>query len=438
MHRAYPVHGPVGMCTGGRRVARTGGLGPRDDLRMDTDGALAVWEALAGGVATPDLQTGDWPGVADPDALRAHLADWLTQYANAGTRRTYAYALGLPIGWVDLIGGAPPAGPASGRTPPPAPRGPLHHLAWFRWCATRGLDPRAATGRDVKAWLHALDAAGASRRTRQRMLSTLSALYGHLAEAGAVAANPAALHRGRLGLSSTARDASPTVRLTAAQLRALLLAAGGLAHTRNPRLQRLYATRAVAFVALLTLGLRISEVVGLDRGDLYRSGGDDVLRVLGKGGHHREVYVSELVGAAVGQYLAERDRAGGAVPARRGRTVAGSSPLIATRDGGRCARADLYTLLRRIAAHAGPELAGVADRVHPHALRHAYVTIALEQDARIHHVQADVGHASIATTQHYDRGLRTRATTAADLVAAAITAAEPSIGSDDQVSAPGP
>ncbi len=61
--------------------------------------------------------------------------------------------------------------------------------------------------------------------------------------------------------------------------------------------------------------------------------------------------------------------------------------------------------------------------MHPHALRHAYVTIALEQDARIHHVQADVGHASIATTQHYDRGLRTRSTTAADLVAEAITGA---------------
>ena len=41
-------------------------------------------------------------------------------------------------------------------------------------------------------------------------------------------------------------------------------------------------------------------------------------------------------------------------------------------------------------------------------------------------MQADVGHASIATTQHYDRGLRTRTTTAADLVAAAIAAAGPS------------
>ena len=401
---------------------------------MDTDGVLAVWEALDGGPPADPPDGSAWPGVADPDALRAQLADWLTQYANAGTRRTYAYALGLPVAWVDLIGGAPPREPKSGATPPPAPRGPLHHLAWFRWCAARALDPRAATGRDVKAWLHALDAAGASRRTRQRMLSTLSALYGHLAETGAVAANPAALHRGRLGLSSTARDASPTVRLTAAQLRTLLLAAGGLPHTRDPRLRRLYATRAVAFVALLTLGLRISELVGLDRGDLYRSGGDDVLRVLGKGGHHREVYLTALAATAVGEYLAERDRVTGtAVPARRGRTTAGTGPLVATRDGGRCARADLYTLLRRIAAHAGPELAGVADRVHPHALRHAYVTIALEQDARIHHVQADVGHASIATTQHYDRGLRTRATTAADLVAAAIAAAG---SGEPQVSAP--
>jgi site-specific recombinase XerD len=402
----------------------------------EIDPGLAVLEALRGegggeergeagaAVLPAGPSATDWPGVPDPDALRAQLADWLGQYANAGTRRTYAYALGLPIAWVDALAGPVAAAPRG--TPPPAPRGPLHHLAWFRWCAHRALDPRAATGRDVKAWLHALDAAGASRRTRQRMLSTLSALYGHLTETGAVAANPAALHRGRLGLSSTARDASPTVRLTPAQLRALLLGAGALPHGRDPRLHRLYATRAVAFVALLTLGLRISELVGLDRGDLRRTGGEDVLRVLGKGGLHREVYVTDLVATALSAYLAERDRTSGATaPAPRGRTPAGGAPLIATRTGGRCSRVDLYTLLRRIAAHAGPELAGVADRVHPHALRHAYVTIALEQDARIHHVQADVGHASIATTQHYDRGLRTRSTTAADLVAAAIAAVPP-------------
>jgi site-specific recombinase XerD len=96
--------------------------------------------------------------------------------------------------------------------------------------------------------------------------------------------------------------------------------------------------------------------------------------------------------------------------------------MIVTRSGARCSRFDLYNLLRRIAATARPELNGVADRVHPHALRHAYVTIALEQDARIQHVQADVGHATIATTQHYDRGRRSREGSAADRVAAAIVA----------------
>ncbi len=355
----------------------------------------------------------DWPGVADPDGLRAQLADWLSQYANAGTRRTYAYALGLPADWVD------PRDTASGPRPPAAAPGPLHDLAWFRWCARIPMDPRAATATHVKAWLHALDAAGAQRRTRQRMLSTLSALYGHLAETGVITANPAALNRARLGLSAGARDASPTVRLTAEQL-AALLAAAARPTLRGP-LGDLYARRAVAFVALLTLGLRISEVTGLDRADLRRSGGDDVLRVLGKGGLHREVYVTGLVRDALARYLAERDRA--AVPALRGRGH--SEPLLATRTGGRCSRIDLYTQLRRIADAAGPLLDGVA--VHPHALRHAYVTIALEQDARLHHVQADVGHASIATTQYYDRGLRTRDTTAADLVAAAIRDVETAV-----------
>ncbi|WP_300017860.1 tyrosine-type recombinase/integrase [Pseudonocardia sp.] len=379
--------------------------------------ALAVYESDPRSRTDPGIGTG-WPGVADPDALRALLADWLSQYANAGTRRTYAYALGLPVAWVDP---GPP--PRAGARPPAAAPGPLHDLAWFRWCARRELDPRVATAADVKTWLHALHGAGAQRRTRQRMLSTLSALYGHLAETGAVAANPAALNRARLGLSTGARDASPTVRLTAEQLRALLLAAAELHYTRDPRTARLYALRAVAYVALLTLGLRISELVGLDRDDLYRTGGDEVLRVRGKGGLHREVYVPAPVRAALTEYLAERDRLSGAtVPARRGHGGP-RSPLIATRAGGRCSRVDLYSLLRRVAAGAGPALDGVADRVHPHALRHAYVTIALEQDARIQHVQADVGHASIATTQHYDRGRRTRDTTAADLVAAAIAAA---------------
>jgi site-specific recombinase XerD len=381
---------------------------------------LVLLEALRPTTAaTPALRTEDWPGVDDPEQLKLQIADWLSQYANPGTRRTYAYALGLPTTWVDPLA---EVGGASAGGPPVGAEGRLHQLAWFRWCAGRGIDPRGVTGADVKLWLHLLEAAGAGKRTRQRMLSTLSAFYAHLTETGVVPANPAALNRARLGLNRSSRDASPTIRLTPAQLHALLTAAGQLPN--RTKLRDLYAARAVAVVALLTLGLRVSELVNLDRDHLMVSGGEPMLRVLGKGGVHREVYLTDLATGAVQDYLAVRDRLQQAsTPTLRGRTKAESSPLIATRDGGRCSRFDINALLRRIAVQAGPALEEVADRIHPHALRHAYVTIALEQDARIQHVQADVGHATISTTQYYDRGRRTRDTTAADVVAAAIRAA---------------
>lgn len=367
----------------------------------------------------------DWPGVEDPDALRTLVARWLAGYGAAQTRRTYAYALGLPPAWADAVTGTAPAPSGRGAsegagrsTPPPARRGRLHRLAYFRWCAGRALDPRAATAAHVTAWLHALDAAGAGKRTRARMLSTVSAFYAFLAEEGVVDANPAALHRGRLGLTGTSRDPSPTIRLTAEQVRALWTSAAELPNRTRHR--ELYACRAVAYVALLSLGLRISEITGLDRADLVVTGGERVLRVHGKGGAVREVFPGEATVDALTGYLLLRDREyGDPLPARG--TGAPRSPMLATRDGGRCSRHDLHLLLRRIARNAGPELAEVAERVHPHALRHAYVTLALEAGAPIQHVQADVGHASIATTRHYDRSLRNRAGSAADLVTDLLT-----------------
>ncbi|MFP5021319.1 tyrosine-type recombinase/integrase [Pseudonocardia phyllosphaerae] len=386
---------------------------PDDVVLPGPAGDSADGAGGAGGAAV------DWPGVDDPDALRALVARWLAGYGGAQTRRTYAYALGLPPQWADAVTGTPPPARDRPRTaPPPARRGRLHRLAYFRWCATHALDPRAATGTHVTTWLHALDAAGAGKRTRARMLSTVSAFYAHLVETGVIAGNPAALHRGRLGLTGTSRDPSPTVRLTAAQVRALWDAAATLPNRTAAR--ELYARRAVAFVALLTLGLRISEVTGLDRDDLVVTGGEQVLRVRGKGGTVREVFPGDAVTGALGAYLAVRDGSTAeTVPARRGQAPSG--PMLATRSGGRCSRQDLYALLRRIAGHAGPELDDVADRVHPHALRHAYVTLALEAGAPIQHVQADVGHASIATTRHYDRSLRTRTSSAADLVTGLVT-----------------
>lgn len=383
-----------------------------------------------------------WPGVEDPARLLAGIADWLGGYGNRQTRRTYAEGLGLPVTTADLAGWrrpttapqrwasaldayaavldikvAPDGAPR--HSPPPAARGRLRHLHWLRWCAGHTLDPTAASSAHVKQWLQALSAVAAPA-TADRMLATVKALYASLADLGLVQANPAALDRRRLGFTAAAASTSSTITLTAAQVRALYAAAGAPRRGASP----LDTARAAAIVALFTLGLRVSELCGLDEPDLHVTRGRRALRVRGKGGKVRVVYLSVPADTALKAYLellhqqavpdqpVDIERRGHPGPALQPR------PLLRTRAGRRFQRQAIWQLLRRVAAAGGPELDAVAEGMHPHALRHFYVTAAVEAGAAVEHVQADVGHSSSDTTQQvYDHAARDPARSAVDLVA---------------------
>ncbi|MBB4683537.1 tyrosine-type recombinase/integrase [Amycolatopsis jiangsuensis] len=401
-------------------------------------------------IAAPSAVSADvepWPGVTDPAGLLAGIADWLSGYGNPLTRRTYGEGLGLPVtaeairtwqrpgettvAWNDALDvyaaalrvslAAPPR--AVNRTaPPPAAPGRLRHLHWFRWCAARQLDPGLATTSHVKAWLDALTEAGAAPATRDRMLATVKALYGHLAGCGLAAANPAALSRRRLGLTAGAQSTSATVTLTSRQVAALHAAAATPRRGASP----VDTARAAAVVTLFTLGLRVSELCGLDERDLHVTRGRRALRVHGKGGKSRVVYLSRPAEDALATYQA-RAGAPSTDVARRGTAVgkaavAGTAvgedrPLLRTRGGRRFQRQAIWQLLRRVAASSGDDLATVADALHPHALRHFYVTAAVEAGAQLDHVQADVGHSSIDTTRTvYDHAARDPGRSAVDLV----------------------
>jgi site-specific recombinase XerD len=386
------------------------------------------------GVTTTEVgrpADGPWPGVDRPAELLKEIAEWLGGYGNRATRRTYAEGLGLPTTSADIHDWLPPSdeppktvrqpddwsvsvvryatvlgavrtAPTTGHAPPPAARGRLRHLHWFRWCASTGVDPLAATSTHIKSWLDALTGADAAPATRDRMLATVKALYTHLADTGLAAGNPAALNRRRLGLGTSAASTTGTVVLTTAQVKDLYAAA------RAPRrgASALDTARAAAVVALFTLGLRVSELCDLDRGDLHVTRGRRALRVHGKGGKTRIVYLHKAAEDALTGYLRERDAGAGTTPARRGAPT--DSPLLVTRTGHRYRRQAVWQLLRRLSADTP---------LHPHALRHFYVTTAVEAGAQLVHVQADVGHTSIDTTEQvYNNAARDPSRSAVDLV----------------------
>jgi site-specific recombinase XerD len=387
---------------------------------------------LTAGEQTNDL----WPFVSDPVLLLTEIVEWLLEYGSHATRYTYAQDLGLPVSGNDFADWAYPANEPVGwaatrdryaralEIPAPRPitdnlphkRGRYRAWHWFRWLIAHELDPLTVRSAHVKQWLDDLANAGAAPGTRDGMRAAAKSLYEHLADKGLCDANPIAIRRRRNGLD-TKSNTSSTIVLTTAQVRALIRAAG----TRGPHQTALEAARALVVVTLFTVGLRVSEVCGLNRDDLHVTRGRRALRILGKGEKVRIVYLSVLADDALTAYLALLDGTAGAIVTSLDEGPRAAVPLLVGRTGRRYGRAALWEMLRRITASGGDELASVATVMHPHALRHFYVTTAVEANVDLGRIADDIGHASTDTTRRiYDHATRDPLRSAVDVVADAI------------------
>ena len=139
-----------------------------------------------------------------------------------------------------------------------------------------------------------------------------------------------------------------------------------------------------ALVCLLgLLGLRAFEATGISLTDLGEERGHRVVRVRGKGGKVVLVPLPPAVSRAV-------DRAAG------DRTT---GPLLLNQRGVRMDRHAATRRLRRLALAAGVRL----PRMHPHMLRHTYVTTMLDAGVDLRDVQIAARHADPRTTMRYDR-----------------------------------
>lgn len=132
-------------------------------------------------------------------------------------------------------------------------------------------------------------------------------------------------------------------------------------------------------------GARITEALALEVDAV--AGGEDIIRLSGKGNKQRLVPVGRPAREAVSDYLVR------ARPAfSRGKT---HSLFLNTR-GGALSRQSAWAVLQ-----ATVERAGIKKKVSPHTLRHSFATHLLEGGADVRTVQELLGHSSVTTTQIY-------------------------------------
>jgi len=149
--------------------------------------------------------------------------------------------------------------------------------------------------------------------------------------------------------------------------------------------KRAVVDELLAFL-LLRAGLRASEACGLNLADLPSEHGKDVLFIRnGKGKVRRTVMVGDKLRDRLRRYVATFRNAAGP-----------DEPLLVNEQGRRMAYMSVYAKMRKLGRAAGVRLT-------PHVLRHSYAmrTYAVEHDLRF--VQAQLGHASPATTAIYAR-----------------------------------
>ena len=141
---------------------------------------------------------------------------------------------------------------------------------------------------------------------------------------------------------------------------------------------------------LYAAGLRISELVGLDRPDLDLE--DGVVRVFGKGGKERVVPIGRAARAALTEYLTLGRP-------NLVRTASSSHDAVfLNARGGRLTRQGCWGIVRAAAKRVGLE-----DRISPHVLRHSCATHLLDHGADLRVVQEVLGHVSLSTTQVYTK-----------------------------------
>lgn len=253
-------------------------------------------------------------------------------------------------------------------------------LGYARWLGAHGRAVADVTTAELDRFTQARRAESAPASVA-RQLAAIRMLHRFLVEEGHRADDPTAM------LDGVKVPAGLPKPLSEEQVSSLLDAVTGT----DP-----VARRDLAILELLyATGARISEICGLDLGDLDLE--RRAARLYGKGSKERLVPFGRAAAAALADWLGpsgrphlEPDRW-----ARRGDADA----VFLNQRGGRIARQVAWAMVKRY----GERAAIPANDLSPHVLRHSCATHLLDHGADLRVVQELLGHASVSTTQVYTK-----------------------------------
>jgi site-specific recombinase XerD len=245
--------------------------------------------------------------------------------------------------------------------------------AFSRWAERAGHDgPTTIDRLDLRRYLAFLTTRQYAKRSIARKAAAIRRYFAWQTRSGRLEANPAARLRAPAGEARLPRVLRVDELAIVLDDPPVTGADPAVRGRDDAILELLYGS-----------GLRVSEVCGLDLGDVDLVAG--LVTVVGKGSKTRRVPISEPAADAVRLWQSD-GRAAFAEPQSDA-----ARALFMNRRGGRIGPRDVRRLLDRRSPRP----------THPHALRHSFATHLLDGGADLRVVQELLGHADLATTQIY-------------------------------------
>ncbi|NBD14639.1 MAG: tyrosine-type recombinase/integrase [Cyanobacteria bacterium] len=215
---------------------------------------------------------------------------------------------------------------------------------------------------DILLWLESFQLRGKSQNTINNKLAAIKSLFSFGVKTGYLTNNPASMIK-----TIKAKDALNERILRETEVKALINAA------TNER------DRAI-LILLYLLGLRISELVGLNWSDFQPREESVTVTILGKGHQTRTLLITHQFWSELKQ-LPRSDQ---------------TEAVFLSRFGNRLDRHAIHRLIKKAV-----EKAGINPHTSAHWLRHAHACHSLNHGAGIDLVMKSLGHSSLAVTSRY-------------------------------------